>query len=221
MQYFLLSKGLRDRVKQDVQRETTNSEIKGDGSEELIIVFSNEIYSTNSRSWSPATATDPLEFRQARSKSYHVSPTTETALTAIFMVDLSASALFVEPLSETVGRNPIYLASTAVMIAFTLEAALAPIYGTQLAFRFLSGVASSPSLSIYGGTLADLFDYKARRAVWPVFSISPLLGPVLAPVAGGWMSISSVDWQLPFWIALIMVSTSFVLALLALPETFE
>lgn len=134
--------------------------------------------------------------RQARSKSYHVSPTTETALTAIFMVDLSASALFVEPLSETVGRNPIYLASTAVMIAFTLEAALAPIYGTQLAFRFLSGVASSPSLSIYGGTLADLFDYKARRAVWPVFSISPLLGPVLAPVAGGWMSISSVDWQL-------------------------
>jgi MFS family permease len=89
----------------------------------------------------------------------------------------------------------MYLASTAVMMAFTLGTALAPNYGAQIAFRFLSGVASSPSLSIYGGTLADLFDDKVRRAVWPVFSISPLLGPVLAPIAGGWISTSRIDWR--------------------------
>ena len=213
MQSFLQSRRLRDRVKRNVQRETTNSEITEDGNEQIIIVSSNGDNSADPRSWSTFhryraagivwllvfaqgwVATCDSTVVKLAAKSYHVSPTAETVSTAIFMVGLSAGALFAGPLSETVGRNPMYLASTALMMAFTLGAALAPNYGAQLAFRFLSGVASSPSLSIYGGTLADLFDDKARRSIWPVFSISPLLGPVLAPVAGGWISTSRVDWR--------------------------
>jgi DHA1 family multidrug resistance protein-like MFS transporter len=213
MQSFLQSRRLRDRVKQNVQHETAKSEAKVDGDDHIILVSGNGDDSTDPRSWSAFhryraagivwllvftqgwVATCDSTVVKLAAKSFHVSPTAETVSTAVFMVGLSAGALFAGPLSETVGRNPMYLASTALMMAFTLGAALAPNYGAQLAFRFLSGIASSPSLSIYGGTLADLFDDKARRAVWPVFSISPLLGPVLAPVAGGWISTSQVNWR--------------------------
>jgi DHA1 family multidrug resistance protein-like MFS transporter len=183
MQSLIQSRRLRDRVRQNVQHETANSEGKEDGIVWLLVF---------TQGW---VATCDSTVGKLAAKEYHVSPTAETVSTAIFMVGLSAGALFAGPLSETVGRNPMYLASTVLMMAFTLGAALAPNYGALLAFRFLSGIASSPSLSIYGGTLADLFDEKGRRAVWPVFSISPLLGPVLAPVAGGWISTSSVDWR--------------------------
>ncbi|KAK5116215.1 hypothetical protein LTR62_008541 [Meristemomyces frigidus] len=151
--------------------------------------------------------------------AYHVSETSQTLATALFMIGLSTGALIAGPVSETVGRNPVYLGSTVLLLVFTLGAALAPNFGAQVAFRFLSGVASSPTLSVYGGTLADLFSDEERKAIWPVFATAPLLGPVLAPFAGGWI-VQNYEWRWTLWVGLIFAGFSFLLALLFLPETF-
>jgi DHA1 family multidrug resistance protein-like MFS transporter len=215
MQSFIQSRRLRERVKQNQEHETEKSEVKKseDGGHDTIIVADNGDDSTDPRSWSAwhryrATgivwllvfaqgwvSTCDSTVAKLAAKEFGVSPTAESVSTAIFMLGLSAGALFAGPLSETVGRNPMYLFSTVLMMCFTLGAALSPNYGAILAFRLLSGIASSPSLSIYGGSLADLFDNKERRAVWPVFATSPLLGPVLAPVVGGWITTTGVDWR--------------------------
>lgn len=107
---------------------------------------------------------------------FHVSETAETLATALFMIGLASGSLVGGPLSESVGRNAVYLGSMVAFLCFTLGSAIAPNFGAQLAFRFLSGVFSSPTLSMYGGSLADLWTPEERGVVWPVFALSPVLG---------------------------------------------
>lgn len=154
------------------------------------------------------------------SMAFHVSQTAETCATGLFLIGLSTGSLIAGPLSETFGRNPVYLISTAVFLCFTLGAALAPNFGAQIVFRLLAGICSSPTLSLYGGTLADLFTPKERSYAWPYFALSPLLGPVLAPLAGGWIAeYTSFRWV--YWIGLMLSGIAFLVALLFLPETFS
>ena len=153
-------------------------------------------------------------------KAFHVSETAETCATGLFLIGLSTGCLIAGPLSETFGRNPIYLISTAAFLCFTLGTALAPNFGAQIVFRLLAGICSSPTLSLYGGTLADLFTPRERSYAWPYFALSPLLGPVLAPLAGGWIA-EYTNFRWVYWIGLMLSGTAFLVALAFLPETFS
>lgn len=51
-----------------------------------------------------------------------------------------------------------------------------------------------------------------------ITDLSP--GPVLAPVAGGWIA-GHIDWRWTYWIALLFSIAAFLLAVLFLPETFS
>ncbi|KAI4733780.1 MFS general substrate transporter [Aureobasidium sp. EXF-12298] len=151
-------------------------------------------------------------------KEFHVSQTSETLATALFLLGISLGSLIVGPLSEELGRNPVYLVPSFLYLCFLLGDALSPNFGAQIAFRFLSGLASSSTLSIYGGSLADLYTTEERNKVWPVFALSPLLSPILSPVAGGWID-GHISWRWVYWIGLIMSGAFFLVALFFLPET--
>jgi DHA1 family multidrug resistance protein-like MFS transporter len=154
------------------------------------------------------------------SREFHVSQTSETLATALFILGISLGSLVVGPLSEELGRSPVYLVPSFLYLCFTLGDALAPNFAAQLVFRFLAGICSSSTLSIYGGSLADMWDNEERNNVWPVFALSPLLSPILSPVAGGWIS-GHISWRWVYWIGLILSGAIFLLALLFLPETFS
>jgi len=154
------------------------------------------------------------------SKEFHVSQTSQTLATALFLLGISAGSLIVGPLSEELGRNPVYLVSTMFYLCFTLGDALAPNFGAQITFRFLAGLFSSPALSCYGGSLADMYDTEERQKVWAIFALSPLLSPVLSPVAGGWIE-NHISWRWVYWIGLILSGAVYLAALLFLRETFS
>jgi len=154
------------------------------------------------------------------SKEFHVSQTSETLATALFLLGISAGSLVVGPLSEELGRNPVYLVPSFLYLCFTLGDALSPNFAAQLIFRFLAGISSSSTLSIYGGSLADMWDNEERNRLWPAFALSPLLSPILSPVAGGWIS-GNISWRWVYWIGLILSGVIYVMALLFLPETFS
>ena len=154
------------------------------------------------------------------SKEFHVSETAETLATALFLLGISAGSLIVGPLSEELGRNPVYLVSSLIYLCFTLGDARSPNFGAQITFRFLAGIFASPTLSIYGGSLADMYNTHERRQVWQIFALSPLLSPILSPVAGGWIS-NHISWRWVYWIGLILSVSIYIVALLCLPETFS
>jgi DHA1 family multidrug resistance protein-like MFS transporter len=154
------------------------------------------------------------------SKEFHVSQTSETLATALFILGISAGSLVVGPLSEELGRSPVYLVPSFLYLCFTLGDALSPNFAAQLVFRFLAGISASSTLSIYGGSLADMWDNEERNKIWPVFALSPLLSPILSPVAGGWIT-GHISWRWVYWIGLILSGAIYLLALLLLPETFS
>ncbi|THX05580.1 MFS general substrate transporter [Aureobasidium pullulans] len=154
------------------------------------------------------------------SKELHVSQTTETLATALFLLGISTGSLVVGPLSEELGRNPVYLVPSMFYLCFTLGDALTPNFGAQITFRFLAGVSASPALSIYGGSLADLYTTEEREKLWPFFALSPLLSPILAPVAAAWIE-DYLSWRWVYWIGLALSGAVYLLAFLCLPETFS
>jgi len=113
---------------------------------------------------------------QKAAASFHVSPEAETLSTALFLFGVAFGSLPSGPISETFGRNPAYLISMFLYLIMVFISALAPNLPVQLVFRFLSGIFASPSMTIYGGSLADMYTDVERSLLWPIFALAPILG---------------------------------------------
>lgn len=167
-----------------------------------------------------ASSIDSAALRPAAAE-YRVSEVTESLATGLFMVGLGVGALFAGPVSETVGRNPVYIATLSLYMIFVMASALAPNIGAQLAFRFVAGCFASTPLTCAGGSLADLWDPMERVWAFPLFANAAFMGPVLGPVFGGFIGQSSlVSWQWTEWATLIISGIVLTLVFLFQPETY-
>lgn len=110
------------------------------------------------------------------SKDFHVSPIAESLSTAMFLFGVGSGCLFVGPLSETFGRNPVYLVSTFVYLLFVLGSALTPTFGGQVICRFFVGLFSSATLGINGSSVRDQFRPVKRAFVFPIIAWANVAG---------------------------------------------
>jgi len=104
---------------------------------------------------SMASAVDSSVIKQA-AQDFGVSKAVESMATGLFLIAFGFGALFAGPVSETLGRNPVYVGTLAIYMIFIMTSALAPNIGAQLAFRFIAGFFGSTPLICAGGTLSDL-----------------------------------------------------------------
>lgn len=111
-----------------------------------------------------AGACDSLGNKKA-SEQYHVSPVAEDLSTAMYLFGIGSGCLFVGPLSQTLGRNPVYLSFSFVYLFFILGTALSKNYASQVVCRYLAGLASSAALGINGASVGDMFR-PVERALW-------------------------------------------------------
>lgn len=125
-----------------------------------------------------ASAIDSAIITEA-SKEFGVSDVTESLATALYLVGFGAGALASSPLSEMVGRYPVYLGTLVIFGAWLLGAALAPNIGAQLAFRFLAGLFGSAPLTVAGGSVSDVWTSFEKTFGFPIFAIPGFGGPVL------------------------------------------
>lgn len=79
-------------------------------------------------------------------------------------------ALFAGPLSETVGRNPVYFFSIVFYMLFILGAGLSNSIEAQLICRFFAGVCGESPLSTVGGSISDLWRPIDRLIAFPIFA---------------------------------------------------
>lgn len=107
---------------------------------------------------------------------FGVSRTVESVASACFVYGVAIGALFAGPISETVGRNPIYIGSRVVHLAFILGTALSPNIATQISCRFLAGLGASIILAIHGASIADIFGPEGRNLAWPLVATASFLG---------------------------------------------
>ncbi|KAL8963806.1 MAG: hypothetical protein Q9183_004941, partial [Haloplaca sp. 2 TL-2023] len=86
-------------------------------------------------------------------------------------------------------------------------------------FRFVAGCAGSAALTIGGGTIADVMPPEKRGKAMAIFAMSPLLGPSLGPVAGGFLS-QAAGWRWIFRLLAILAGLVAILTLLFHRETY-
>lgn len=104
------------------------------------------------------------------SREFHVGQIAENLATAMYLFGVGSGALFVGPLSETVGRNPTYLTSTFCYLFFVLGSALTPTFGGQVVCRYFVGLFSSATLAINGASVSDQFRPVKRAFVFPIIA---------------------------------------------------
>jgi len=165
-----------------------------------------------------ASAIDSAALKQA-SAEFGVSDVTESLATGLFLIGFGLGSLYAGPISETVGRNPVYIVTMAIYMIWIMASALAPNIGAQLVFRFFAGFFGSTPLTCAGGSLSDLWDPMERVLAFPVFANAAFMGPVIGPVVGGFIGQSTlVSWRWCEWITLIISGVVLALIILFQPE---
>ncbi|EST04504.1 Major facilitator superfamily [Kalmanozyma brasiliensis GHG001] len=136
----------------------------------------------------------------------------------LFNGAFSIVPLFLGPLSEFVGRNPIYLGCYALFTVWFIPLALAKNIQTVLVARFLSGAFGAAGTTIIPGTLADIWKTRDRGLPVALFSLVAVAGTVGAPLYCGYI-LQEKGWRWIQWVQLIVNGAVVILEFLLLRET--
>ncbi|EXV00990.1 MFS transporter [Metarhizium robertsii] len=157
---------------------------------------------------------------EAIGKELNIESQLERALVlSIFVAAYALGPLGWGPLSELYGRVIVIQSSNIVFLLFNLGCGLAKTEGQMIAFRFLGGIGGSAPLAIGGGVLSDLFTAEERGRAISIYSLMPLLGPAVGPVAGGWIA-ERTTWRWVFYSTTIACGIIQVFGLFFLQETY-
>jgi multidrug resistance protein len=135
----------------------------------------------------------------AIASEFHITNEVELSLTlSIFVLAYAIGPLFLGPLSEMYGRVIVLQTSNLLYLFFNLGCGLAQTKGQLIAFRFFSGLGGSAPLALGGGVLSDLFTAEERGKAIGIYSLAPLLGPAVGPIAGGFIT-ENTTWRCKYW----------------------
>ncbi|KAJ7808595.1 major facilitator superfamily domain-containing protein [Mycena olivaceomarginata] len=110
-------------------------------------------------------------------------------------------------------------AQTCGTLVWNIGCGFAQNTGELLAFRFLSGLGGSAPLAIGGGVLGDIWDAEERGQALAIYSLAPLLGPVIGPMCGAFIAEKST-WRWVFWSTSIVDVGIQILGILYLRESY-
>lgn len=138
---------------------------------------------------------------------------------SIYILGFAIGPLIIAPLSELYGRVWIYNVCNVFFIIFTVACGVSSNMNMLVGFRFLAGCAGSAPLTIGAGTVADLFPREQRAGAMAIWGMGPLLGPVIGPVAAGFL-VEAKGWRWVFYV-LAMLAGAFAFLLVCISrETY-
>jgi multidrug resistance protein len=156
----------------------------------------------------------------AISERFHITNEVLQSLTlSIFVLAYAVGPLFLGPLSEMYGRVYVLQASNLFYLFFNLGCGLAQTKAQMIIFRFLAGLGGSAPLALGGGVLSDLFMPEQRGRAISIYSLAPLLGPAIGPIAGGFVT-QNTTWRWVFYATTMADGLIQVFGLFFLQETY-
>ncbi|KAG8689113.1 hypothetical protein FRC09_012575 [Ceratobasidium sp. 395] len=138
---------------------------------------------------------------------------------SVFVLGYAVGPLIFGPLSEMYGRRWILQGSNVFFLAFNIACSRAQSSSQLLAFRFLAGLGGSAPLAVGGGTIADLWAPDERGMAMSLYSLAPLTGPAIGPIAGAWIAEKS-SWRWVFYSTSIADAVIQLVGLWYLTETY-
>ncbi|CAI7655545.1 unnamed protein product [Penicillium viridicatum] len=131
-------------------------------------------------------------------EDFGVSSTVAILPLSLYVFALALGPIVGGPLSETVGRYPVYIGAIGLGTLFTLGVGFCPTFAGICILRFLAGFCYAPTLAIAAGTLNETFKPVQRALPSAIFILTPFLGPGLGPVIGSFI-VNRKGWRWTQW----------------------
>ncbi len=116
-----------------------------------------------------------------------------------FFLVFAVGLLIFGPVSDRYGRKPVLLSG---MIVYTLASALCALSGTiemLIACRMLQALGGGAVGATSAALVKDNFVAQRRAQMLSILQIMMMLGPVLAPLIGGFI-LQFATWHVTFWV---------------------
>jgi DHA1 family multidrug resistance protein-like MFS transporter len=121
----------------------------------------------------------------AVAQEFGVSHTCALLPLSSYALGMGFGPMIASPLSETLGRKAVYLATVPLFTVFVLGAGFSSSIGGLCACRLFAGVFGAPGVSIASATIADIVPAERRGVPLAVYYAVPFLGSLLGPMIGG------------------------------------
>lgn len=152
-------------------------------------------------------------------EKYHVAEEVSILSCSLMVLGFAVGPLIWSPLSEQIGRRPVYFISFGLYFIFNIPCAVAPNIGTILVCRFLCGVFAASGLANVGGSISDMFPTETRGKAIAYFAAAPYGGPVIGPLVGGFISRYDGRISLVFWVNFAFSGLMWLVGSM-IPETY-
>ena len=147
------------------------------------------------------------------------NPTLKALMLSIFLLAYAIGPLIVGPLSEIYGRVLVLQFSNLFFVVFNLGCGFARTGPQMIICRFFAGLGGSAPLSIGGGVLSDCWHPEQRGRAIAIYSLAPLVGPALGPIAGAFIT-ANTTWRWIFWASCLLCVGIQLIGLFLLQETY-
>ncbi|MDB5604117.1 MAG: drug resistance transporter, EmrB/QacA subfamily, partial [Bradyrhizobium sp.] len=113
-----------------------------------------------------------------------------------------AAAIMTPPsgfLATRFGRKRVLMAAVVGFVIASVLCGIAQSLVEIVAFRLLQGFFGAALVPLGQSVLLDIYTVEERGSAMAVFGISVMVGPVLGPVIGGWLT-DHYSWRWVFYI---------------------
>lgn len=169
---------------------------------------------------SPLTTTIYFPLLPLLRTNFHTSSQAINLTITIYIIFQALSAAIFGPLSDTLGRRPIYLLTLTIYVIGNLGLALnRHNYAALLALRALQSMGASAAFAVSYGVAADVCVPSERGRMLGPVSMALNLGACVGPVIGGCIAFTTGSFQWVFWALVIMGAVLLTGVACSLPET--
>ncbi|KAK0654214.1 Dityrosine transporter 1 [Lasiodiplodia hormozganensis] len=171
---------------------------------------------------SPLTATIYFPLLPLLRAHFHTSAQAINLTITLYVVFQALSPAFFGPLSDTLGRRPVYLFTLALYTLSNLGLALNQnSYAALLILRAFQSLGASAAYAISYGVVADVCVPGERGRIMGPVSMALNLGACVGPVVGGWVAYRSGGFAWVFWTLVVVGAALWFCIGLLLPETLD
>src|ERR1700727_1904870 len=97
------------------------------------------------------------------------------------------------------GRKPLFLTAVIGFIVTSMFCGAAVSLPQIVAFRLLQGIFGAPLVPLSQSVLLDAYPPEQQGQAMAVFGLGVMVGPILGPTLGGWLT-DSYSWRWVFYV---------------------